>query len=172
MASLKVENSRTPPVARCFNLRTRSVNNFMFQVMQALTSGVMVLILDSRHVKSRRRRALVGTSLMGTIAVAASAGLIAWLLVNRVDAPEAPAGADWTDVQWPGLFVCYLLFGIIYAGYQMCTEYTLSATTNNPQVLARVAGMFKCYSAIGTMLSFLLPGQGVSFLGQIVTQLV
>lgn len=109
---------------------------------------------------------------MGTVAVGASAGLIGWLQVNKVDSLTKPAGADWTDPEWPGLLVCYILFGAIYAGYQMCTEYTLSATTNDPEVLARVAGMFKFYSAFGMMVSFVMAGESVSFLGQITMQLV
>lgn len=109
---------------------------------------------------------------MGTIAVGASTGLIGWLRVNKVDSLTKPAGADWTDPQWPGLFACYVLFAAIYSGYQMCTEYTLSATTNDPEVLARVAGMFKFYSALGMMISFIMAGEGVSFLGQVTLQLV
>lgn len=158
--------------ARYFNLRTRSVNNFAYQATQAFVPAVLVLVLDSKYIRSRRTRGLVGIAGMGTVAVGASAGLIGWLQVNRVDALRTPAGADWSDAEWPGLFACYVLFGAVYAGYQMCVEYTLSATTNDPAVLARVAGMFKFYSAFGMMVSFVMAGEGVSFLGQITLQLV
>jgi hypothetical protein len=109
---------------------------------------------------------------MGTIAIGASAGLIGWLQVNKVDSLRKPAGADFSDAAWPGLFACYILFGTVYAGYQMCTEYTLSATTNDPEILARVAGIFKFHSAFGMMVSFIMAGEGVSFLGQVMLQLV
>ncbi|KID83281.1 DUF895 domain membrane protein [Metarhizium guizhouense ARSEF 977] len=158
--------------SRYFNLRTRSVNNFAYQATQAFVPAVLVLVLDSKYIRSRRTRGLVAVAGMGTVAVGASAGLIGWLQVNRVDALRTPAGADWSDAEWPGLFVCYVLFGAVYAGYQMCVEYTLSATTNDPAVLARVAGMFKFYSAFGMMVSFVMAGEGVSFLGQITLQLV
>ncbi|EFY99181.2 DUF895 domain membrane protein [Metarhizium robertsii ARSEF 23] len=158
--------------SRYFNLRTRSVNNFAYQATQAFVPAVLVLVLDSKYIRSRRTRGLVGIAGMGTVAVGASAGLIGWLQVHRVDALRTPAGADWSDAEWPGLFVCYVLFGAVYAGYQMCVEYTLSATTNDPAVLARVAGMFKFYSAFGMMVSFVMAGEGVSFLGQITLQLV
>lgn len=131
----------------------------------------MVYILDNKRIKSRKTRGLIGIAFMGAVAIGACTGLIGWLHINKVDSLKKAKGADWTDPEWPGLFVCYLLFGAIYAGYQMCTEYTLSATTNDPEILARVAGMFKFYSAFGMMVSFIMAGERVSFLGQVTMQL-
>ncbi|KAF4977215.1 hypothetical protein FZEAL_6243 [Fusarium zealandicum] len=158
--------------SRYFNLRTRSVNNFAYQAIQVFVPGLLICILDSRFIQSRRRRGLIGIAIMGTVAIGTSSGLISWLEINQVDSLTAPAGADWSDPEWAGLFVCYVLFGSIYSGYQMCTEWTLSATTNDPQALARVAGMFKFYSSLGMMISFVLAGEQVSFLGQVSVQLV
>lgn len=129
-------------------------------------------VLDSKFIDSRRTRGLLGIGIMGFVAIAACAGLIACLQVYEIDSLTEPAGADWSDPSWPGIFVCYILFGSIYAGYQMCTEWALSATTNDPQSLARVAGMFKFYSSLGMMLSFILAGQRVHFLDQVIFQLV
>lgn len=134
--------------------------------------GLLICVLDSRLIKSRRKRGLLGIAIMGCVSVGACAGLIAWLLHWRVDELDGPSGADWTDPEWPALFVIYILFGSIYSGYQMCTEWTLSATTNDPEQLARVAGMFKFYSSFGMMVSFILAGERVHFLAQVITQLV
>ena len=139
--------------------------------MQALIPPLLVYVLDNKRISSRRTRGLLGIAFMGTLAVAASAGFLAWLEVNGVDDLSGAAGRDWSDKEWPGVFVCYILFGAVYAGYQMCTEYTLSSTTNDPEVLAHVAGMFKFYSSLGMMISFLMAGVKVSFLGQISMQL-
>jgi hypothetical protein len=54
----------------------------------------------------------------------------------------------------------------------MVTEYTLGATTNDPDQLSKVAGLFKFYSSLGMFLSFILAGQRVIFLGQSTLQLV
>ena len=54
----------------------------------------------------------------------------------------------------------------------MVTEYTLGATTNDPEQLSKVAGLFKFYSSMGMFLSFILAGQRVVFLGQSTLQLV
>ncbi|KAG8425673.1 hypothetical protein J3458_002353 [Metarhizium acridum] len=136
---------------RYFNLRTRSVNNFAYQATQAFFPAALVLVLDSKYIRSRKTRGLIAIAVMGTVAVGASAGLIGWLQFNKVDSLRTAAGADWTDPEWPGLFVCYIRSGAVYAGYQMCTEYTLWATTNDLDVLARAAGMFKFYSAFGIL---------------------
>lgn len=109
---------------------------------------------------------------MGTIAVGASAGLVAWLQVHDIDGSRAPRSWDWSDPQYPALAVLYTLFGSIYSGYQMVTEWTLAATTNDPESLARVAGLFKWWSALGMLVSFLLAAGGYPFLHQTIAQLV
>lgn len=158
-------------LARCFNLRTRSVNNVSYQSIQLFVPAIMIMILDSKYIKSRQRRGLLGIAVMGTVAVGASAGLIGWIEHYGIDALTEPLGADWTGPEWPGLFVCYVLFGSIYSGYQMCAEWTLSATTNDPEKLARIAGIFKFNSSLGMMISFILAGQRAPFVGQVSLQL-
>ncbi|CAH0022488.1 unnamed protein product [Clonostachys rhizophaga] len=172
LGSTRCRGSTNSRKARYFNLRTRSVNNLAYQAIQVFVPGLLTCVLDSRHIKSRRTRGLIGIAIMGSVAIGASSGLIGWLEVNHVDSLDAPAGADWHDPEWPGLFICYVLFGSIYSGYQMCTEWVLSATTNDPEALARVAGMFKFYSSVGMMLSFILAGERVRFLWQVLLQLV
>ncbi len=133
--------------------------------------GLLICVLDSRFIKSRRHRGLVGMGIMGTIAIAGCVGLMSWLKVNHVESRLVSDPYDWTDPQFGGMLACFLLFGATYAGYQMCTEYTLSSTTVDPAQLARVAGMFKFYSTFGMMISFLLAGERVPFIGQASLQL-
>lgn len=54
----------------------------------------------------------------------------------------------------------------------MVTEYTLSSTTNDPDQLSKVAGLFKFYSSMGMFLSFIMGGQSVVFWGQTSLQLI
>ncbi|KGQ12047.1 putative membrane protein C6F6.04c [Beauveria bassiana D1-5] len=150
---------------RFFNLRTRSVNNFAYQTIQILIPGLLICILDSRFVRSRRHRGLFGTAVMGTVAIAGCVGLMSWLEVHRVESRPVSDPIDWTDPEFGGIMACFLLFGATYAGYQMCIEYTLSSTAVDPAKLARVAEMFKFYSTFGMMVSFLLAGERVPFIG-------
>ncbi|KAM3532662.1 hypothetical protein NHJ13051_000125 [Beauveria bassiana] len=156
---------------RFFNLRTRSVNNFAYQTIQILIPGLLICILDSRFVRSRRHRGLFGIAVMGTVAIAGCVGLMSWLEVHRVESRPVSDPFDWTDPGFGGIMACFLLFGATYAGYQMCIEYTLSSTAVDPAKLARVAGMFKFYSTFGMMVSFLLAGERVPFIGQASLQL-
>lgn len=54
----------------------------------------------------------------------------------------------------------------------MVVEYTLSCTTNDPDQLSKVAGLFKFYSSLGMFLSFIMGGQAVVFYGQTSLQLI
>lgn len=133
--------------------------------------GLLICVLDSRFIRSRRHRGLFGIGIMGTIAVSACVGLLSWLEVNKVESRPVSGSFDWTGSEFGGMLACFLLFGATYAGYQMCIEYTLSSTTNDPAILARVAGMFKFYSTLGMMISFILAGERVPFVGQVSLQL-
>ncbi|KAK8148415.1 hypothetical protein G3M48_010248 [Beauveria asiatica] len=108
---------------------------------------------------------------MGAVAVAGCVGLMSWLEVHHVESRPVSDPLDWTDPEFGGLMACFLLFGATYAGYQMCIEYTLSSTAADPAKLARVAGMFKFYSTFGMMVSFLMAGERVPFIGQASLQL-
>lgn len=108
---------------------------------------------------------------MGANAVGACCGLLAWLAVNNVDSADTGFAWDWTDPQFGGLFVVYTMFGACFSGYQMATEWTLAATTNDPERLAKIAGMFKFWSSLGMFVSFIMAAQGVPYYGQTALQL-
>lgn len=156
---------------RVFNLRTRSANNFAYQAIQMFMPGLLVCILDSRFIRSRRHRGLCGIGLMGTISISGCVILMSWLQIKGIDSLTMPGAEDWENPDFGWSMVWFLLFGATYAGYQMCTEYTLSSTTNDPSRLAHVAGMFKFYSTLGMMISFILAGERVPFIGQASLQL-
>lgn len=159
--------------ARSFNLRSRALNNALFNVIQFFVPPLLTWILDNQRISTvRRTRGIFGIAVMGTIAVGASAGLVAWLQVHGLDSSSTPRSWDWSEGPYPALGVIYTLFGSVYSGYQMVTEWTLSATTNDPEQLARIAGLFKFWSGLGMFVSFLLAAGGYPFLHQTIVQLV
>lgn len=164
-------SSLTLSVARSFNLRTRALNNVAFNAVQIFMPPILTSILDNKRIGSRRLRALGGLALTGPIAICAAAGALAWARIHNIDQPSEPRAWDWTDSPWKGLLAFYLMFGCTYAGFQMVTEYTLSATTNDPERLSKIAGLFKFYSSLGMFLSFILAGQNVAFSTQAGIQL-
>lgn len=132
----------------------------------------MVLILDNKKIKSRKIRGFWGITAMGLNAIGAAAGLIGWLYHNDVDRITEPPAWDWTDPQFSGLFVLYIMFGATYSGYQLQTEWTLAATTNDPELLSKIAAIFKFWSSLGMFISFIVSGQQISFYAQTSIQLV
>lgn len=156
-----------------FNLRTRSLNNVLFQFIMIPCPLALAYIMDSDRIKSRRMRGMIGTAIMGTITLATCGGLAAWFKKNNIDRNNGDSpSVDWSDKEFgPGL-VLYLLSGIIYATYQICVQWTLGALTNDPVRCARYAGLFKGTTALGMCISFILDSKDVSYMNQLIVQFV
>ena len=156
-----------------FNLRTRSLNNVLFQFIMIPCPLALAYVMDSNFIKSRRIRGLVGVAIMGTITLAASAGLAAFIVEKDVNRQKnTPPAVDWSDGAFAGPFILYLLFGIVYATYQICVQWTLASLTNDPVKCARYAGMFKGTTSLGMCISFVLDSKNVSYLDQLIVQFV
>lgn len=106
-----------------FNLRTRSLNNVLLQFIMIPCPLALAWITDISYIKSRRIRGLVGVAIMGTITLAASAGLAVFIVEKDVNREKnTPPRVDWSDGAFAGPFILYLLFGIVYATYQVCAH--------------------------------------------------
>ncbi|KAF2102542.1 hypothetical protein NA57DRAFT_71532 [Rhizodiscina lignyota] len=156
-----------------FNLRTRSLNNVLFQFIMIPCPLVLASILDTSRIKSRRMRGMVGTACMGTLTLAVCAGLAGWIAKNDVNRQKnTPPGVDWSDSAFGAGFILYLLEGIVYACYQICVQWTLGALSNDPIQCARYAGLFKGTTSLGMCVSFILDSQNVSYMDQLIVQFV
>ncbi|OAL38222.1 hypothetical protein AYO20_02674 [Fonsecaea nubica] len=154
-----------------FNLRTRSLNNVMFQFIMMPCPLLLAWIMDTKYIKSRRTRGMIGAVIMGTICLATNAGLAAWITRNDVNRQRnTPPGIDWTDSGFGAGFVLYLLSGIIYATYQIVVQWTLGALTNDPVECSRLAGLFKGTTSLGMCISFVLDSKNVSYIDQLIVQ--
>ncbi|KAF4961810.1 hypothetical protein FSARC_10068 [Fusarium sarcochroum] len=154
-----------------FNIRTRSLNNLLFQAIMIPAPILLAYIMDNRHIKSRRSRGLMGFSVVSLITMGATSGLLAWVMQNHVvKSAESPA-VDWTDSAFAPGIILYLLFGVIFACFQISVQWTLSSLTNDPSLCARYAGAFKGTVALGMCISFTVDSQGMSFRDQIIMQL-
>jgi hypothetical protein len=103
--------------SRAFNLRTRALNNLMFNVIQMFVPPLLTKVLDSNKVKSRRARGLLGIAITGTVACGGAAGLVGWVEKNGLDDSTAARAWDWTDhSRWVPMLIIYWCFGTTYAG--------------------------------------------------------
>ncbi|PLB47354.1 MFS general substrate transporter [Aspergillus steynii IBT 23096] len=154
-----------------FNLRTRSLNNLLFQAVMIPTPLILAYILDNKHVKSRRLRGVMGTTFTSLITMGATCGLLPWVIRNQVDR-ERPSAVDWTDSSSAAAMALYILFGIVYACFQIGVQWTLAALTNDPALCARYSGASKGTVSLGMCVSFTVDSQGMSFRNQVIMQLV
>ena len=51
--------------------------------------------------------------------------------------------------------------------YQIATQYVICSLTNDPERLARYAGVFRGVTAFGMMFSFIIDGNGGSYVAQL-----
>ncbi len=130
-------------------------------------------IMDNRRIKSRRNRGLLGVAAVGTVTLGAMAGLLGWIIHNDIGgAKGAKTAVDWTDSAFAAAFVLYLLFGVVYACFQILVQWTLASLTNEPRLCARYAGAFKGTVSLGMCVSFVVDSQGMSHRNQAIMQLV
>ncbi|KIW92582.1 uncharacterized protein Z519_06429 [Cladophialophora bantiana CBS 173.52] len=150
-----------------FNLRTRSLNNVMFNFIQLPASFGMTYILDNPRFGRRKTRALIGISVMSAITLAICAAEAAWLAEHHLDRNERGPSTDWTDSAFAGAFVIYVIYGSVYSIYQIATQYVICALTNDPERLARRASCFRGTTALGMMFSFIIDGNGGTYITQL-----
>ena len=132
----------------------------------------LALIMDNPRILSRRKKGLIGTTIVGIISIATLAGLLGWVIHNDVDRNKTPPAVDWTDSAFAAGFILYLLNGIIYACYQIVVQWTLGSLSNDPALCARYAGAFKGTVSLGMCISFTVDSQNVSYRNQVIYELV
>ncbi|KAI4213366.1 MAG: hypothetical protein LQ349_009289, partial [Xanthoria aureola] len=136
-----------------FNIRTRSLNSLMFNVMQVVGAIFIGFMLDNSKISSRRARGFVSVAVVATIVIAGWIGLTVWLYKNPMDLLNPPL-FDWTDGPFGGFFVLNLIFGMNMVIYQVTVQWIISSFTNDPEELARLAGLVKGVLAGGVAAAF------------------
>lgn len=156
-----------------FNLRTRSLNNVLFEFVMVPCPLALAWIMDTKYIKSRQNRGFVGLAILGSITIGALIGLTIWIKKNNVNRQtHPPPGVDWTDSAFGAGAILYILWGIIYATYQIVVQWVISALTNDPVRCARYAGLFKGTTSLGMCVSFILDSKNVTYLDQLIVQFV
>ncbi|KAI9035850.1 uncharacterized protein KD926_002832 [Aspergillus affinis] len=118
--------------AHYFDLRTRSLNNILFNSVQIPASLGITWVLDRSRLSSRKHRSLVAISIVTVFTVSVCSCQIAWLSQHRIDRKGQGSLTDWKDSAFGGAFAIYILYGAVYGAFQMATQYLLSSFTNEP----------------------------------------
>lgn len=90
---------------------------------------------------------------------------------NNLDRNLPPPNYDWTDPEFAGIMITYLIFGCLYAIHHMLIQWVISSWTNDPVMLARYAGLFKGILSAGLCVGFDLEAAGVSYMVQTIIQM-
>ncbi|KAL8990143.1 MAG: hypothetical protein Q9169_008198 [Polycauliona sp. 2 TL-2023] len=143
-----------------FNIRTRSLNSLMFNVFQVVGAIFIGFMLDNSKISSRRARGFISVAVVATIVIAGWIGLTVWLYKNPMDLLNPPL-FDWTDGPFGGFFVLNLIFGINMVIYQVTVQWIISSFTNDPEKLARLAGLVKGVLAGGLAAAFGTEAAGI-----------
>ncbi|KAL9034731.1 MAG: hypothetical protein Q9180_005246 [Flavoplaca navasiana] len=136
-----------------FNIRTRSLNSLMFNIFQVIGAVFIAFMLDNSKISSRRARGFISVAVVATISIAGWIGLTVWLYHNPMDLLDPPL-FDWTDGPFGGFFVLNLIFGMNMVIYQVTVQWIISSFTNDPDTLARLAGLVKGVLAGGVAAAF------------------
>ncbi|KAK4942367.1 hypothetical protein LTR10_017814 [Elasticomyces elasticus] len=155
-----------------YNLRTRSLNNVMFEFVMIPFPLALAWIMDTKFVKKRRSRGLLGCTIIGVVTIGTYSSMAAFIHIYDIDRNATPPEVDWTDGRFAWGFILYLLCGIIYAGFQICGQWVLGALTNEPAKCARYAGLYKGITSLGLMTVFLMDGENVSYRIENIVQFV
>jgi hypothetical protein len=129
--------------AYAYNLRTRSLNNILINVIQfPFAFGLAYLVLDNERLGSRKRRGLIAV-LFDTIWITGTyIAQTIWLSSWKFDKTVAGPNIDYTDNSYPGALIIYLCYGAQYGIFQNTVLWVLGSLSNDPFILGNYSGLF------------------------------
>ncbi|ODQ54689.1 MFS general substrate transporter [Saitoella complicata NRRL Y-17804] len=149
-----------------FSLRSRTLNSMIYWLTQVFGTFGISAILDATALGDRRRRGIIGLAVISIFVLATWSGGAAFQSTFSEHNPSP--SSDWTDSNWAGPFVLYVLYGMADAMYQSYCYWLMGAITNDPWTLARYAGFYKGLQSAGGALSFGISAAGVGFMRQLI----
>ncbi|KAG7090623.1 hypothetical protein E1B28_009725 [Marasmius oreades] len=134
-----------------FNIRARSLNNFVYWTAQIVGSVCMSFLLDRKSL-SRRTRAFASWALLLILIFVTH--IWAYFYQKQYDRNTYPKDRDdlrfdIDDSGYGGRAVLYVFFGILDAAWQTTIYWLMGAMSNDPAKLAYFSGFYKCIQSAG-----------------------
>ncbi|KAI8083107.1 major facilitator superfamily domain-containing protein [Halteromyces radiatus] len=129
-----------------FNLRARGLNNMMYWLFQIIGAGFFGWLLDLKGLGTRRRRALIGNTVVLITAIALWIGCIFIQKNFTYESAQSTPDSQKTDVYSPGyagMLIEYALFGFMDSIYQGFAYWLMGTMTNDTERAARYGGFYK-----------------------------
>jgi len=147
-----------------FNGRTRALIALLTGVGAIIGSIIIGTCLDHLPYK-RRTRALLSCGLVTMLIIAVwVGGLVFQVKFTRESTHPV---WDWTDKSAVGPIILLMCYFIGDASYQGLAYYTMSAITNDPFRLARMAGYYKGVQSAGAAVAFAMDAVVTPFLTEL-----
>ncbi|ORX37399.1 putative DUF895 domain membrane protein [Kockovaella imperatae] len=150
--------------ANCFNGRTRALTSLLTGLGSIVGSIFIGMIFDYVPFK-RRNRALVGCAAVLVLNILVWGGGIGFQVTFK--RADGKFDWDWTNPKAHGPLVLLMSYYIADAAYQGLAYYTMSAMTNDPFKLARMAGYYKGVQSAGAAVSFGMDAVKTPFLTEL-----
>lgn len=147
-----------------FDGRTRALIALLTGIGAILGSIIVGLALDN-FPGNRRKRALLSCGLVTLLILAIwIGGLVFQLKFTRESTRPI---WDWTQKPSVGPIILLMCYYIGDAAYQGLAYYTMSAMTNDPWKLARLAGYYKGVQSAGSAVAFAMDAVVTPYLAEL-----
>ncbi|RXK39236.1 hypothetical protein M231_03456 [Tremella mesenterica] len=144
-----------------FNGRTRALVSLLTGLGSIVGAILIGLILD-RLPYSRRKRSFCGVGVVFLINILTWGGGLGFQVTfHRADGKK---NWDWTTGEATGPIILLMAYYIGDATFQGLAYYTMSAMSNDPFKLARMAGYYKGVQSAGSAVSFGMDAVSAPFL--------
>ncbi|KAG0698388.1 MFS general substrate transporter [Suillus ampliporus] len=134
-----------------FNIRTRSLNNFVYwtaQIFGSFTIGHFILDLQSFR---RRVRAFLGWSIVIVFVFAVHIWSYYYQKTySRTSEPPTAVKMDINDPDYPAHVLLMIFYGLLDSMWQTTAYWLMGAMSNDPAKLAVFTGFYKCFQSAGS----------------------
>lgn len=140
--------------AYAFNLRTRTLNSLLNNLIQIPTTLFVGYILSNEKFGSRRKRALIAITFDAVWITGAYVAQTAWLASWKFNRSVPGPSIDCSDQSYIGAVVIYMLYAAQYGMFQNLVLWILGTLSNDPAKSGAMAGLFVGLLSAGTAVSF------------------
>ncbi|KAL5518478.1 hypothetical protein ACEPAH_160 [Sanghuangporus vaninii] len=144
-----------------FNIRTRSLNSFVYWTSQIFGSLMIGVVLDNKRL-TRRARAFVGWTILFLMVFIVHA----WAYTYQKDytRDNLPPLIDFKDSGYPQRVWLYIFCGLLDAMWQTASYWFMGAISNDPAKLAYLTGFYKSLQSAGAAGIWRADGVGLPFM--------
>ncbi|OAX30539.1 hypothetical protein K503DRAFT_705130, partial [Rhizopogon vinicolor AM-OR11-026] len=147
-----------------FNIRARSLNNFMYWLSQIAGSLLIGLILDSKRLR-RRVRAFSGWTILLVMTFIVHVWAYYYQRTyTRASIPTDAQKMDIYDPQYPAHIWLMIFYGLLDAMWQTTSFWLIGAMSNDTNKLAIYAGFYHSIQSAGAAGVWRMDAVGFSYM--------